>query len=383
MKKTLLIAALTMMSAPAFASKARMAALGTTTTFYGSHTVASDIQQVFEQPSKMWDLADQMTIEFGGTGTTYADAAAGTGDGTGAVAANNTPNAEGGFIRSHDNAKWGAYIGHQSTSLLTLLAASTTKLEMRRMENPINLWYGMKMNDMNWGFNVYYASSKHEGATPNTKSSYGVSAGVQADKWNANAVIGLGAKATDDNETTAAALKEFKANSSWKLQGEYVINDNLLGYGAYTMFGGKGTDGVDADLTDLEVTMFNLGVESKLKSDMAHFFYGASINSMTTKEKVFDTKIEQMVMPVYFGVEADAASWLVLRAALHQNVLLAETKRSAAGTDAKQSNDSTVGSFGAGLKFGKLMIDGALVAGTTGDLNANNFMTNTSLTYAW
>ncbi|MFN7729831.1 MAG: hypothetical protein ACK5P7_11800, partial [Bdellovibrio sp.] len=201
MKKTLLIAALTLTSVSAFASKARVGALGL------ARTTATDIQEVFERPSQMWHLSDQVTIEFGGTGTVYDPTS------TTATASTNATNAEGGFIRSHNNTKWGAYIGHQSASLNYMLAGATvgkalspvaspvgtaSNNEFRRLENPLNLWYGMKTGDLELGFNLFYASSERKaGGDQNKKSAYGVSFGAKADRWSADAVVGLGAKVED------------------------------------------------------------------------------------------------------------------------------------------------------------------------------------------
>lgn len=387
MKKTLLIAALTMMSASAFASKARLIGLGGL-----ARTTASDVQSIFEQPHKMWEVGDLATIEFGPTGTTY--------DATGAATdvARGANNAEGGFLRSHNNSKWGAYIGHQSDSLLYMLAggsvgtATSANEGLRRLENPINLWYGIKAGDLEWGFNLFYANSEvKSGADMNKKNAMGVSAGVRADRWNADLVVGLGAKIED---TSAGSDEEFKGSTSVRLQGEYAVNDDLLTYAQLTNFGGKHTTAANVENMDLDHMNIQLGVESKIKSDVVHFFYGAMLQNATEKNKVTGAtveKVEQTLLPLYFGFEADAASWLVLRASLRQNFLLNQTKVSTAASSDANDIDSTVASLGAGFKFGKLLVDGVMSTGTTGNLNFNdgttgagasgNFMSTVSATY--
>jgi hypothetical protein len=387
MKKTLLIAALTLTSVSAFASKARVMSLGM------AKSTASDVQQVFEQPHKMWEVGDLATIEFGGTGTSY--------DATGASTdiARGGNNAEGGFLRSHNNTKWGAYIGHQSDSLLYMLAggsvgvATTAGEGLRRLENPVNLWYGIKAGDLEYGFNLFYAASETKsGADMTKKSAMGVSAGVRADRWNADLVVGLGAKLEDTN---TGSDEEFKGTTSVRLQGEYAVNDDLLTYGSLTNFGGKHTTAANVENLDLDHMALELGVESKIKSDVVHFFYGAALQNRTEKNKVTGAaveKVEQMLLPLYFGFEADAASWLVLRASLKQNFLLNSTKVSTAASSEANDIDSTVASLGAGFKFGKLVVDGVLSTGTSGNLNFNdgtstvatssgNFMSLVSATY--
>lgn len=376
MKKTLLIAALTMMSASAFASKARLSALGASgTNGVGARTVASDFNSVFEAPHKMWEVGDLATIEFGGTGVTYA--------GTTTVATNN---AEGGFLRSHNNSKWGAYVGRQSPSLLYMLqggrinngaAAGTftlTDAGYQRLENPVNLLYGVKIGDLEWGFNLYYASSERKsGALANKKEGTGISAGVRADRWNADLVVGLGSKV--ESNSTAQPNEEFKGTTSFKVGGEYAVNDDLLTYASVTNFGGKFTNNTNVETLDLDHMALELGVESKIKSDVVHFFYGAALQSITEKNKATTTAIEKVEitrLPLYFGFEADATSWLVLRASLRQNFLLNSVKASTATTGDANNDDSTVAALGAGFKFGKLLVDGVLSAGTSGNLNFNN-----------
>lgn len=395
MKKTLLIAALTMMSASAFASKARLTALGASgINGVGARTTASDFTSVFDTPHKLWEVGDQALIEFGGTGVTYDPA---TGAGT-AI----TQNAEGGFLRSHNNTKWGAYVGRQSSSIQYMLAGgrvataagttSFTDASLGRLENPLNLMYGVKIGDLEWGFNVYYAASEHKTGTTasaNKKEAMGVSAGVRADRWNADIVVGLGAKV--ESNATATPNEEFKGTTSVKVGGEYAVNDDLLAYASAQNFGGKFTNNTNVETLDLDHMGLELGVESKIKSDVVHFFYGAALQNITEKNKANAAgieKVEIMRLPLYFGFEADATSWLVLRASLRQNFLLNSVKASTAANSDANNDDSTVAALGAGFKFGKLLVDGSLSAGTTGNLNFNdgtggsgNFMSQVAATY--
>lgn len=385
MKKLLMIAALISMSAPALASKARSAAIGM------SRTTSTNVQQLFEQPSKMFEVGDLVTIEYGKTGTTYDTDVLTAG--TGAYSATNSTHAEGGFFRSHNNAKYGVYFGHQTESFMYLASggrvgkgltvdttAPVTGSNLRQLENPFNVFYGMKGAALNWGFNLYYADSENEAPTMgNKKSAMGVSFGASADKWNANAVVGLGAKV--ESNTSGTDQEEFKATSNFKVAGEYMINDNMVGYGHLIQLGGKHTTAAGTEDSDLTVSEMSVGVESKVKSDTVHFFYGASLANTTEKNGVTGgSKAEALLMPVYFGAELDAASWLVLRSSLKQNVLL-DTVKISGTSDTKFRNDSTVATLGAGLKFGKLSLDGTLAAGTSGTLSAVDFLTQTSMTY--
>lgn len=93
---------------------------------------------------------------------------------------------------------------------------------------------------------------------------------------------------------------------------------------------------------------------------------------------------------MYAGVEADAASWLTLRASLSQSVLIGTNKVNDAVTNVSTRDESgmadTTAALGAGLKWGKATVDGSLRAGTNGnfglgDSGSTGFMTQVSLNY--
>ena len=94
---------------------------------------------------------------------------------------------------------------------------------------------------------------------------------------------------------------------------------------------------------------------------------------------------EQTHLPFIIGVEADAASWLTLRASAKQNVILGSSKVNQ-GDSTTIKNNTTV-ALGAGLKFNKFTLDSTLAAGSVpatagnGSIDANNLMANASLTY--
>ena len=93
-----------------------------------------------------------------------------------------------------------------------------------------------------------------------------------------------------------------------------------------------------------------------------------------------------MGLPVTFGFEADATSWLTLRGSVGQNVILNNRKNGA--NKSSDANTTTVNG-GATLNFGKLAVDGLVgttssagVAGTkNGVLSTSNLLTRVGVTY--
>lgn len=378
MKKTLLIAALSMMAAPAMASKARLTSLS-------SAAHLSDIQDVFTNASKLTASGDWATFETGST-----PAANKTASGT-------SPQAEGGFARSMGDAKYGFYLGHSSQFVtgtrLPNTHENTTNTPLVTQthlidENPLNLFYASKMGDMAWGIGMNYSNSNKK-TVSKKQSAMGINGGITMGNLYVGLDLGLSNSYKDD---TAGSLVDFKGKTSYQIAGTYVMNDLTIAYGLGAS-GGK-EDAVSTATYDISTSNYNLGVVKDHKADGVDFFYGASYAVETYKDDgnnasatALKSKYEQTTMPVIVGIEADAASWLVLRASVKQNVLLGSSKDSfnaAAADDADSIANNTTVSAGAGLKFGKIAVDGTLqatAAATAGQVNGSSLLANASMTY--
>ncbi len=358
MKKILFAIAALSVATSAYASDARFKALNR------SRTVDHDFVELFEQPSRIWTLKDQALLDNDGT------------------------NNQGGFILSSETAKYGVYFGHQSELLQALSPVITgatglnLNAEYTKFDNPLNVFYGREMGGLKYGFNFYYTNSKRETTTvtPTAKNAMGLAAGIEAEGWDVNLVLGLGAE-IKDNTTPTATSDKLTGTTNLKLQGEYALAEDLLSYAVITMGGLKGTTGVVTD-AEITATAYELGIERIFKKEAARFFYGASLLMEKADVKATGTTTtvkDNQLVPLYFGLEADAASWLVFRGSIKQNVLIGTEK---AGT----TTDSLVGTptmvAGVGIKLGNFMLDGnAQLAG--GTINATNLVTQTALTYTF
>ncbi len=349
MKKALLFAALTMMSTSAFASKARVAALGTAVT------TADDVQEVFRNPAEMFGFGDMLTIEYAAS-----------------------PNAEGGFFRSHGDTKYGVYFGNRSASFATLVGAANTQapgLAALGEQNPLELFYGQKAGDSAWGLSFKYSNGNDKAAKKKVNT-MGLRAGYNTDAFEAYASLGLAGKSERENVAT------ITSDLSIRIGGEYFMGDSIV-YADVQQSGGKlapAGGGAETKATSMEYTV---GYETKIRSEAAHFYYGANIRS--TEQKPGDAKNTSMKLPIYAGVEADAASWLALRGFVQQSFMINTAKEDpggggAATVDSDGLNDLSTG-LGASLKFGKLSLDGTLSANNTGTLNTDTLLATTSLNY--
>jgi hypothetical protein len=368
MKNTLLIAALALAASPAMASKARLSALGN-----AAHL--QDIQDIHSNAAKITEHGDWLTFEFGQTNT------AGT-------VPSPSPRGEGGFTRSMGDSKYGLYLGAHPSWIETarVVSGATTSGTTVGLtdENPVELFFGSKAGDLGWGVGLLYSNSDKK-TTKLKQSALGLNGGVSASNWDVGLTLGL--MNTFKNDNVAPADRDFKGKLAGELLGTYTL-DTMTFDAAYSMNGGKTTsNGVDT--VDSEMTNYHVGITNSHKADGADFFYGARLAFANTKETVADTKTTTSELPVFAGIEADATSWMVLRASVTQNFLLGSTKTETAGTgDANTIANNTSVAAGAGLKFNKLMVDGTLeaatngtTANTTGALNGNAFLANAAVTY--
>jgi hypothetical protein len=380
------------LAAPAMASKARLAALQSSPQIY-------DTQSIFDNPARAYMMGDFATLEFGATTTATMGVNApenATTNGTSA-AAFYSPDAEGGFVRSHGDNKFGFYLGRRS--------ATTTRvrsiLGFAGQENPFEVMYGFQAMDLKWGASFNYSKSEPKVATgQQSQEAMGARLGVMASNWEAGLTVGLGSKATGNSAVTgltaASTVSDYKGTTGFKLNAGYWFDTTYL-YGSYYQDGVEVTSLTGAGLftgvtaAKIEQTQYEVGVVDTIKAEGMNFFYGVSYVGFKSDDKNDNAavdalyNVEQTQLPFVIGVEADATSWLVLRASAKQNVILGEKKVNA-GDAAANSNNTTV-ALGSGIRFNKFTLDAALTAGSvpgtagTGAINTTALFTNASLTY--
>lgn len=348
MNKLIVIAALALAGSPALASKARVGALNNSRQLV-------DVQYAFERPYLLHSVGELATIEWGGQG----DGAA--------------PHAEGGFLKKTEDSVYGLYFGRKSADFSDAVAAANAaplSFTVLEEQNPINLFYGMKSGDLSWGATVKYSNGKNDTGDKKV-SSAGIAAGVTNGTWEAELILGLVGKSEETNHSV-----ESKGNT--KVGFGYNLSDAMHAYADFKTVKVEGdttaAPGVEATI---EKTVMNVGfINTVVKNDDANFFYGIAYSSSNIKDQ-----LETTTLPVWMGIEANATSWMVMRASLQQSVLLNETKTGA--TKVKSDLDSIAFNAGAGLKLGKGMLDVSFGTANTGKFAYadKDFLTQAAYTY--
>jgi len=355
MKKLLVLAAVTLASTSAFATKARMSSLSESRQL-------TDVQTTFVNPADLLLMGTWATFETGATN---------------GATTNPQPQAEGGFARAMGDARWGFYMGHTGVATLVRQQASAAfPIE----NNPINLFYAAKAGDISWGLGLNYSSNDSKDATKGKQSAMGLAGGMRMGPWDASLDLGL----TDSSQFGASGAEtKWTGKSAADLRAGYTM-DAWYFYGGYAMGGGK-SETAGATNNDIEDSDIVLGAVNSTKVDGGEFFWGVSYDMNTRNDKATGkNKVEETNLPVVIGIEADAASWLVLRGSIKQTVLLSSTKTTPVGGTAGETqtmdNNTTVAA-GAGIKFNKFMLDASLAGQTNGQINGNNLLANAGLTY--
>lgn len=366
--KKLLVIAVALASVNAFATRARVNALGNS-----PHLI--DTQTVYGNPADMFFVGgDYVTIETGKTTAT------GLNDG-----------AEGMVVRSFGDAKFGFSLGHDSDVAVQqrgLAAAAFTSAVNYLQQNPIELTYGMKAGDLAWAGTFVYSNYKSKTGINEKEDTMGLRGGLRMGALDAK--FGLGLANNYQNDTDG----KFKGTLSVSAGVGYAM-DNLYFHGFVRQSGFKveGPAPTNTELAKVDLTTIEATVTSSHKKDGSEFFYGAGLASATVKNSPAggEVKTTSLGLPVWMGLEVDAASWAVLRGSIKQTVLIndskTETSPTPAGTDTEFSPgpNNTVVNVGAGLKFNKITIDGSLegLSGATASqqLNSNTLLGTVGLTY--
>jgi hypothetical protein len=356
--KKLLVIAVALASVNAYATRARVIALAN-----APHLV--DTQTVYTNPADIFGLGDYVTLETGLT--------------TGTTATNQ---AEGMVVRTMGDAKMGLSLGHQSANAATwgLRNGLPGALGINQ-QNPVELTYGAKSGDMNWAGTLVYSALNDKAANNLKESSMGVRLGARANQWDASLRLGLVNTVQDDVSGKYTGTMGLGAHFGYQMDTLYwTANVASNGY--------KFENAAGVEQAKATVTNFDVGVMTSVKKDGSEMFYGARLAQDDMKETVADSKTSSTSLPLFIGMEVDAASWLTLRGSVTQTLQLLNTdKTETAGVttaDTAPGYNDTVVAAGAGLKFNKITVDGTLqAAGGAGsqNLNGNSLLSTLGMTY--
>ncbi len=355
----LVIAGLAVLSTNAFASKARVQALGQDVV-RGSHHI-SDSRNIFRNPARLNETKNYLVTEWG----TSND-----------VETVNAPRAEGGFFRESGAFNYGLYLGNNEGND----ARVGNYLDQ---DNALDLFLAGDMG-MKWGARLHYASGSDQQAVVTRKNSaLGLGLGVIAGA--AEGYLNLDLSDTSKGRTTGLAADEWKISPSYLVGGSYTM-EKMTAFASYE--GRKSEEKVTGVTTKSKSTAIIAGVGHSIDiNPTARIYTDAKV--VITNVTTGIAKTKSNTLPVTLGFEADATSWLTVRGSVSQNVIL-NSETNAAGKK-KTNDETTTVNAGATLNFGKLKVDGLVgttnqagtaTSGTSrGVLQADNLMSRVGVSY--
>ena len=364
---------LAVISGSAFATKARLEALGEDQ--YGSQFI-SDNRNVFLNAATVNFHKDLVYMEFGSSDTTTNTvfegvdlANAGALGGTSLTESTDqdtsaTPKAEGGFFKASGNMVYGVVFGNESNTsngLRTLAMGNSVVHE----ENNFDIFVGGDAG-VQWGASLSYSDSKNQqlGADSEQKAMR-ARLGVISGDISGFANINL-----QNHAENGAA--EFDGQSGFQVGGTYEMND------MYYMLQHRSFKGEDGDGDEISIAKTWIGTAKAYKlNDKSNVWLSAWYKTEET-ENDFDAilatgKTKTDFIPVTLAAEVSVKEWLALRGSVGHTIW--GTSEDDNGDEATVNN--TFVNAGASLIFGDFQVDG-LIGNVTSDASGANAPGSTS-----
>jgi hypothetical protein len=441
MKKIMMIgSALLVLSSSAFASQARLLALGMTETDNEGSYYISDSRNIFLNVAYINLYPNQAEFDWGNAGS---NATVITGTSSAATVGSNTsPKAQGGVFKKYGDFVYGLYFGNESNTSSLLRIAGTSAASsvnatgafpavaskmLQTADNQFDVFFGGD-NGIKWAVNALYAGGKDE--SRNSKdSAAAVRAGVIASNWDAHLNLSVNSK-TEATETVnplntgaASVNQKFDGKLGFHVGGSYLLDSKNRVFGYVKHYGWEQTDSFNSYTalnaaasasTGGAITSVG-GQNGTVKGDFTSYYLGWGrdfdvnngdklFTSLTAKKTDINlnftskAEVRHLIIPVTLGYEAKATDWLTFRGSVVQNLWgTRDNKNVTTGTQlnpvakgliskiyggsgkATITNSTSVNA-GATLVFGQLSVDGLVgVTNSTGGTTTNTAGTNTGI----
>ena len=341
MKNLSLILGLMIAASPAFASRARLEALGEGKN--GSYYI-NDSRNIFLNPAQIVKHKKKLWLELGGEpGNTTRDLA-------------EAPRGQGGFSNTFGDYTYGVYLNQTSERAINIASqANALGGAFIAADSQAELTFAGE-GGMNWGISLFYAGNNTKSAVPleKTASLFGTRLGIESGSLAVYSTIGI----MSSSKVLNATADEIKGKMSVDLAATYGM-DNWTWFGKFATFGSDVA--LTSVTTEVRTSSFGGGFGyTKEWSKTATMF--TRLEADYAKQTV--TGLSDTVwwnVPLVIGAEAQALSWLAVRGSIAQSLIgqtySEPTRNNYPGT--------TTVAAGLGATFGDVNIDGLISLGTT------------------
>jgi len=376
MKNLTLVLGLMIIASPAFASSARLNALGENGAT-GSYYV-QDVRNIFLNPAQIVHFKKHFVLEFSPT---------------------DSATAQGLFTNTFGDYTYGISLNNNSVRANTLVGFANTALaasnnQFLGPDRTIEAFLAGEATDMNWGLSLFYSgngdrnntsaytvngtSYNLSGAT-RTSHLFGVRAGVDMNNFAVFTTVGI----TSNTAIQDANNLEMKGKVSVDVGATYTM-DNTVAFAKFTTYGDDAVNVLGAGTTtEIRHQDYALGLGHKYEASKSVTLFSRleADYAKDTRSNTSDAK--SWNVPVAVGAEAQALSWLALRGSVVQS-LVGQNEAVSAGGLLVRTNGSTSLNAGAGLTFGDVQVDGTLsaaVASTSTGFGIGSPLANVAFSY--
>ncbi|USN46245.1 MAG: hypothetical protein H6626_08415 [Pseudobdellovibrionaceae bacterium] len=370
--RLLVFAAVLVASGSVEATKSRLEALGQSSS--GSYYVDDD-RNIFLNPARLFSVKDKVVFEWGAAGATTVKT-----DGPA------NPKAEGGLFLGSPNFSYGFYLGDENPEIIAMRNRANTTL--LKPDNTLGLFVGPSKEGGSvntiWGAHLSYSGNKiQNGALEQDEQMLVVKGGTVLSE-NTD-VFGHLSLLDTAKGTTTNNSDEWTGSLGFKLGASHDFSKFRL-FGHYASLSGEFDPSAGAK-TDHSGSELVIGASRKKTfGEGAALFYALQYQRVfigESPEGGTKTETTAQMAPVLIAVEAPAASWLTLRGAIQQAILINSTETKAGSSTATSSTaDTTSVSAGMTISFDKFAFDGSFTT-TGGTLNATNLMSRVGMNYTF
>ena len=362
MKNLTLVLGLMIIASPAFATSARLNALGENGAT-GSYYV-QDVRDTFLNPAQIVHFKKHFVLEFAPT---------------------DSASAQGLFTNTFGDYTYGVSLNNNSVRATTAVNTANAFLGTNQVLGPsrtIEAFLAGEATDMNWGLSLFYSGNGDRNnvdattnATGGTRTShlFGVRAGVDMNNFAVFTTVGI----TSDTQLQDGTVNpDLKGKVSVDVGATYTM-DNTVAFAKFTTYG---TDmSASGATTEFRTQSYGIGLGHKYEASksVALFSRLEADYTKSTQSNVADAK--SWNVPVAVGAEAQALSWLALRGSIVQS--LVGQNETVSGTNLVRTNGSTSLNAGAGLTFGDVQIDGTLSTAVAGNFGIGSPLANVAFSY--
>ena len=368
-----LVLGVMIVASPAFASRARLEALGEDKN--GSYYI-QDSRDMFLNPSQIVHYKKKLMLELGTDPVgTVANSTTYTTDMSGSA----TSRAQGGFINTFGDFTYALYLDQTSDRATYGVNNANTLAAGLGLggntfvapDHQLELFFAGE-SSVNWGISVLYAANDQR-ANGVEKTAYvvGTRLGIESGNLQAFTTVGI---ASDSKVNTGTTNPDLKGKVSVDAAVTYGM-DNWTWFGKFTTWGSDATFSSTQSIQNRN-TSYGLGFGYKHEASKTITMYSrleADYAKSSNEGTAGTPATKYWDVPVVMGAEAAALSWLTVRGSISHVLIGQQTGSSTDGSFRTNLSGTTTVAAGLGLTFGDVAIDGLVATDGTVNTNGNGF----------